>query len=135
MVTQIQLGNFFTSGGKTVPGGVGGSGLDTQSLIEGLVEARRLPAVRIEEKITAGQARNAALVEYRTLLSTFRDAVNFMRNPPGVANDVDNVFRYTTSSLSSSTATGGRLRYSSSPSTFTGNVLIEYLSSLRPAPF
>ena len=95
MVTSIQLGNFFTSGGKTVLGGVGGSGLDTQGLVKGLTEAKRLPAVALEDKVTKNDKVSSALNEFKTLLATFKDAVSFLRNPPGVANQASNAFAYT----------------------------------------
>ncbi|NBX03091.1 MAG: hypothetical protein EBR02_03300 [Alphaproteobacteria bacterium] len=107
MVTSVQLGNFFTSNGKTVLGGVGGSGLDTQGLIDGLTEAKGLPKKALEDKIALNDKKSAALSEFQTLLAKFKDANNFLRNPPGVSNDADNVFKATTSSVSSNTAIAG----------------------------
>ncbi|MCE2927329.1 MAG: flagellar filament capping protein FliD [Rickettsiales bacterium] len=107
MVTQIQLGNFFNSGGRTVVGGAGGSGLDTQSIIKSLTEAKRIPATNIEDRIELNKKRTAALTEYRTLLAKFKDALNFLRNPPGVANASDNVFRYVNTSVTSNTSVAG----------------------------
>jgi flagellar hook-associated protein 2 len=107
MVTQIQLGNFFNSGGRTVAGGAGGSGLDTQSIIKSLTEAKRIPASRLEDRIKSNDKKIEALGEFRTLMSKMKDAVNFLRNPPGVQNSVDNVFRYTTATVSSNSSVAG----------------------------
>ncbi|MFW0777617.1 MAG: flagellar filament capping protein FliD [Rickettsiales bacterium] len=135
MVTQIQLGNFFNSGGRTVLGGVGGSGLDTQTLIEGLAEAKRIPAVRLEDRIALNQSKVTALTEFRGLLSNLKDAMNFLRNPPGVGNAVDNVFRYTTSSISSSTSdvASTYLSVSTSPGATIQEYTISEITSVAKA--
>ncbi len=105
MVSSISLGNFFQSNGRTVAGGVGGSGLNTESLIKSLVDAKAIPKTKIETRIESNNGRLSAFAELKTLLSTFKDASNFLRNPSGVANEVDNVFEYRTAALASSTST------------------------------
>ena len=107
MVTSVQLGNFFTSNGKTVLGGVGGSGLDTNSLITGLVAAKQAPETALKDQITANDKQSTALSSFQTLLSTLQDATNFLRNPPGVGNDASNVFKATTSSVTASDGSTG----------------------------
>ena len=52
MVTSISLGSIFQQGDRTIVSG-GSSGIDTESMINGLVEAKRLPAVQLEERIPA----------------------------------------------------------------------------------
>ncbi len=104
MVTSIQLGNFFSSGGRTVLGGVGGSGLDTESLITSLADAKRLPATKLEDTITANSKKTDALSEFKTLLSAVKDAAGFLRNPPGVGNQAQNAFLYTNASVVSNTS-------------------------------
>lgn len=103
MVTSIQLGNFFSSGGKTVLGGVGGSGLDTESLIKGLADAKRLPATKLEDTITANGKKTDALTEFKRLLSAVKDAAGFLRNPPGVGNAAQNAFAYTSANVVTNT--------------------------------
>ena len=51
MVSSIQLGNFFSFGGRTVSGSAGGSGIDTESLIKGLTDAKLIPATKLEDQI------------------------------------------------------------------------------------
>lgn len=104
MVTSIQLGNFFTANGRSVLGGAGGSGLNTQALIAGLTQAKRFPAVALENKIKSNYTRGQALLQFQALLSTLKDTANGLRNPPGVNNAAANAFRYATAGI---TATGG----------------------------
>lgn len=106
MVTQIQLGNLFSSGGKQVLSG-GASGLDVEGLVNGLAEAKRLPAVALEEKISQNGKISTAMQEMRGLLDNFQDAANFLRDPPGVQNSADNIFEFRTGSVSSNTAIAG----------------------------
>lgn len=101
----INLGSIFESGGKTVVSG-GSSQLDTESLINSLVEAKRLPAVRLETTIETNTAKMDALTELSSILERFRDAANFLRNPPGVGNASDNIFGYRSASISANTGSG-----------------------------
>ncbi len=105
MATSVSLGSFFQSNGRTVVGGVGGSGLDTETLVGSLVEARSIPKTKLEDKISVNATKQTAFSELRTLLGSFKDASNFLRNPPGVGNEADNVFEYRAATLASSTST------------------------------
>ena len=107
MVASIQLGNFFNSGGKTVSGGTGGSGIDTEALVKGLTEARLIPATRLQDKIDVNDKKAIALGEFKTLLGKFKDASAALRNPPGVGNAADNAFKYRTANISSNTSLPG----------------------------
>lgn len=106
MVTQIQLGNLFSSGGKKILTG-GASGLDVEGLVNGLAEAKRQPAVALEDKITQNGKITSSLQDMQRLLDSFHDAANFLRNPPGVQNNADNIFKFRTSSISSNSAVAG----------------------------
>lgn len=109
MVTSVTLGSFFkTSDGKTVLGGAGGSGLDTQSLIKSLTDAKRIGIVQVEDKIKLNDSKSTALNELQTLLSTFRSSADALRNPPGVNNFADNAFSFTTAEI----ANGGEEYFS-----------------------
>lgn len=107
MVSSIQLGNFFTSGGKTVSGGTGGSGIDTESLVKALADARLIPATKLQDKIDINEGKATALGEFKTLLGKFKDATAALRNPPGVGNAADNAFKYRTANISSNTSVAG----------------------------
>lgn len=103
MITQVQFGNIFTSGSKQVLGGTN-TGYDTEAIIGGLVDAKRLPAVQLEQKLEQNAAQQAAYAELRSILSRFQDASDFLRNPPGVQNDGDNIFQYRSAALTTNTA-------------------------------
>ena len=100
MVTSVTLGTFFTlSNGKTVLGGSGGSGLDTQGLVKSLTEAKSVGATENKKLITVNENKTTALAEFQSLLSAFKSSSDALRNPPGVGNDADNVFKFTTTSV------------------------------------
>jgi flagellar hook-associated protein 2 len=100
MVTQINLGNFGTIGGKNVVTG-GQSGFDVEGLVKGLTEARRLPAAQLEDKIELNDAKTSELNKLRDILNRFRDAAELLRNPPGVGKAASNAFAYRSTSLTS----------------------------------
>lgn len=106
MVTQIQLGTFFSENGRTVVAG-GNSGLDIKGLIDSLATAKRQPAVKLETKIDTNTKTIAAFDSLKTILSKFKDAANFLRNPPGVQNESSNVFDFRTSTVTSNTGVAG----------------------------
>ncbi len=111
-VSAVTLGNFFTtSDGKTVLGGSGGSGLDTQTLVKGLVTAKSLPITQDQTHITTNNSQITALTTFNTLLTNFQSASDALRNPPGVNNDASNVFAFTTGSVGN----GGSAYVSVSP--------------------
>ena len=101
MATQITLGNFNTQGGKTVITG-GQSQIDTKSLIDGLVAAKRIPATRLETSNKTIDSQTDAFNKLKTVLTKLQSASDTLRNPSGVANASKNVFEYRTVSLSSS---------------------------------
>lgn len=103
MITQIQLGNVFSSGDKTVFGG-SASGIDTESLVESLVEAKRLPAVQLETRLEENAAKQSAIGDLKDILNRFKDTADLLRNPPGVQNDLDDIFSYRNAELTSNTS-------------------------------
>lgn len=101
MVSSVTLGQFFTlSNGKTVLGGSGGSGLDTQALMNSLLDAKKVPLTKDQDQITKNGKIASALGKFQSLLSAFQSSADALRNPPGVGNAADNVFKFTTSSIS-----------------------------------
>ncbi len=107
MVSSITLGNFGTQNGKTVVTGGSSGGIDTQGLIDGLSEAKRLPAVQLEARIKQNATLSTAYGEMQTILNRFKDAANFLRNPPGVQNATSNIFEYRNAQVSNNGATAG----------------------------
>lgn len=80
------------------------SKLDTEALVAAVYEAKRVPAVRLETKIERNEAKLAAFTELEGLLETLRDAVNGLRNPPGLLGESENLFEVKSAFL---TASGG----------------------------
>lgn len=99
-VTAVTLGSFYTtSAGKTVLGGAGGSGLDTQSLVTALTTAKQAPITQDQSLIKTNDSKSTALTQLQTLLSTFKSAADALRNAPGVNNEANNAFAFTTGDI------------------------------------
>jgi flagellar hook-associated protein 2 len=94
MVTSsgsVSLGSLSGANGAPRLSGTS-SELDTEKLVEALVAAKRLPADRLEQRITRNEAKIAAYGELRGLLSDLKSAVAGLRNPPGVLGVQENLF-------------------------------------------
>lgn len=135
MVTSIQLGNFFSSGGRTVLGGVGGSGLDTETLVKSLADAKALPATKLQDTITKNGKISDALGQFQTLLSKLKDASHFLSNPPGVGNQAQNAFAYTTASVLTNTGASADnyMTITTAPGMTPGTYNISDISSVASA--
>ncbi|GAB4371130.1 MAG: flagellar filament capping protein FliD [Kiloniellaceae bacterium] len=81
------------------------SGLDTAAIIEAAIAVKRIPIDRLESKISENDTRITAFNEFKSLLSTLQSAVNGLRNPPGSAGALSNVFEQKSAFVSSSTST------------------------------
>lgn len=97
---QISLGNIYQSGGKTVVGG-SQSQLDTESIVKALTDAKRLPAVRLEDRNKELDTKISSYNKLSSLLTRFKSAADVLRNPPGVQNASQNIFEYRTATLTS----------------------------------
>lgn len=135
MVTQITLGSFFSANGRNVLGGVGGSGLNTQALIESLVLAKSTPAILLQQQIEEENGVIAALNEFQQLVANFQSIANSLRNPPGVANAADNAFSYRSVSLSSDTSdvASEYFTVSASPGTTLQTYSVSEITSIAAA--
>lgn len=103
MVTSISLGGLSQQNGRTVVTGTASGGLDTQTLIEELTAARRLPAVQLETRIEDNASTIEAFGSLQSILNTLSDAADLLRNPPGVNNEAENIFEYRVAQLSTNT--------------------------------
>lgn len=103
-MSSIDFGNLRTDGATVRLFGTS-SGIDTDQLIDAMVAAKRLPADRLETKISTNEAKIAALEELRGLLDNLRDAVAGLRNPPGLLGINDNIFEAKDVFFSSNTTT------------------------------
>lgn len=102
MVSQISLGSFGTQNGKNVLTG-SASQLDTKTIIDGLVTAKRAPAVRLESAVKTIDSKTQAFTDLKSILSKLQSSSDTLRNPPGVNVASKNIFEYRTASLTSST--------------------------------
>ena len=91
MADGLSLGSLSLSGGAARLTGTS-SKLDTEAIVAAAYEARRLPAVRLEQRIARNEARGSALGELRTLLERLKDSVASLRNPPGLLGAAENLF-------------------------------------------
>ncbi|MEO3433791.1 flagellar filament capping protein FliD [Inquilinus sp. CAU 1745] len=81
------------------------SGLDTEAIIQASVQVKRIPAVRLENRVSQNEVKVAAYQEMSNLLDLLRTAANALRNPPGSTGLADNVFQQKAAFLTSSSAT------------------------------
>lgn len=128
----ITLGNFSSVNGRNVLTGLSGSGLDTEGLINGLVQAKSLPKVALEDSIELNNSKVGAYTQLRSILSNLKDAANFLRNPAGVQNEADNVFKYRNATLTSNTAISAStyLSVAAEPGASVQNYSISEITSL-----
>jgi flagellar hook-associated protein 2 len=91
MADGLSVGNLSVSGGLARLTGAS-SKLDTEAIVAAAYEAKRLPAVRFEHRISRNEARAAALGELKSLLGTLKSAVNGLRNPPGLLAASEDAF-------------------------------------------
>jgi flagellar hook-associated protein 2 len=91
MADGLSIGSLSVSGGVTRLTGTS-SKLDTEAIVSAAYEAKRLPAVRLEQRVARNEARAAALGELKTLLQDLHASVAGLRNPPGLLGAAENVF-------------------------------------------
>ncbi|WP_085900802.1 flagellar filament capping protein FliD [Kiloniella majae] len=81
------------------------SGFDTNAIVEASLLAKRLPAVRMESTISDNEIQSKAYGELNTLLTSLRNSLNALRNPPGLTGRDVNIFEAKAGFLTSSTTT------------------------------
>ena len=98
---SISFGTLSTTNGTPRLGGTA-SKLDTESILEATYEAKRLPAVRLENRTSRNEEKIAAFEEMRSLLGSLKTAVDGLRNPPGFFGAEQNIFETKQAFFSSS---------------------------------
>lgn len=81
------------------------SGIDTEALVGAMVDAKKIPAIRYEQKIQAGEAKIAAYQDLRASLLAMQTALDGLRSPPGLLGIDRNLFERKEAYFSSSTTT------------------------------
>ena len=89
----INLGTYTQIGGRDVVVG-GSSNLDTESIVNSLVEARSLTKNILEDDVTILDDEITALATLYSVSSNLQSAVSILRNPAGIDNASDNIFEY-----------------------------------------
>ncbi len=92
-MVQINFGNISNQNGRTTVNGLA-SGLDTESIINGILSARQGNLDSITDNIVVSNEKVSLLAEFKTTLETFKSASEGLRNPPGVNNESTNFFAY-----------------------------------------
>lgn len=105
-MVDLNLGGFFSVGGRTVVSGQA-TGFDVEQIVTDLVSARSITANQVQDKIDANTEKVAAYNDLKDILTRLQQASDFLRNPTGVNNEADNVFEYRTSSILSNTSIDG----------------------------
>ena len=105
MATTSSLNtSMFTvdSSGKLNVGGIA-SGINSKAIIDAQMQAKRMPVVQIEAKITSNTTKISALTDFKGKVSAVTTALNALRGNPGNSS---NVFDSKTISGTTSAATG-----------------------------
>ncbi len=101
---MVSTGNLnFTNGSPNISGQF--SGFDTNAIISASLQAKRIPAVRMEQTIQENDLKSQAYSELSALLTTLQDASQSLRNPPGLSGTDSNIFETKSAFLTSGNAT------------------------------
>jgi flagellar hook-associated protein 2 len=100
----ISFGNLSTTSGAPRLSG-SASKLDTEAILNATYEAKRMPAVRLENRTTKNEEKIAAFEDMRSLLANLKSASEGLRNPPGFFGAQSNSFETKQAYFTSSTTT------------------------------
>jgi flagellar hook-associated protein 2 len=126
MVSTISFGNFVTVGGKTISVG-SQSGIDTEALINTLVDAKSVSVKKLTDDQTKIGSQVTAFGDLRALLSSVQTSLGFLRNPPGVGTASSNSFEFRTISLTTNdgTTASNYATATAAPGTNIGNYSLQ----------
>jgi len=133
-ISPISLGNSFTSGsGATVLGGVS-SGLNTQSVISGIVAAQSAQISPLKDQITVNNSQLSALSTLQQLLNTLQTAAALLATPQS-PDPTNNLWAVNTSTVTSNTSqpASNFLTASVSSGATAGTYTISNITSLATA--
>ena len=83
-----------------------GSGIDFESAVEGIMQARRIPVDRLEAEIETGTEKLAALADLRTLMNNLRTSLDDLYGRQTLGNS-GNIFEQKSTFASTSRQDGG----------------------------
>lgn len=104
MEAAISFGTLATGSGTPRLSG-SASKLDTEAILSATYEAKRLPAVRLENRTTRNEEKIAALEDMRSLLAGLKSAADGLRSPPGFFGIQNNTFETKQAFFTSSSTT------------------------------
>lgn len=88
------------------------SSIDWQSMIDATIEAKRIPAVRLETKISTNTSSISALGQLKTNAASMTESLNLLRGNPAYGSD--NVFKTKSATGTTSAAVGAPSGYTPS---------------------
>ena len=108
---ELNLNNISTTESGNVRFSGISSGIDSQSLIDSLLEAKRIPAVQIEAKITQNNDRLTAIADLKALTTDFAERLDVLRGSTSFfADDVFKTKQAFTNDRDSALAPPGHVR-------------------------
>lgn len=125
-MSAINLGGFSIIGGKLVSTGLA-SGLDTENLVKGIIEAKQIPVTKLEDKKTLTSDKLSAYGGLKNTLSALKTTADFLRNPPSLISANSNLFAYRNAFISSNTSVSGNtyIGVEASPNSAFGKFTVE----------
>lgn len=102
--TSTSYSTAASTGATVLQSSDSGTGIDYSALVEAAVAQRLAPADRIDQTITANDAKIAAYTELQGLLQDMDDALAGLRNRTASTGSTTNLFDQRTAYLSSSTS-------------------------------
>lgn len=102
--TSTSYSTAASTGATVLQSSDSGTGIDYSALVEAAVAQRLAPADRIDQTITANDAKIAAYTELQGLLQDMDDALEGLRNRTASTGSTTNLFDERTAYLSSSTS-------------------------------
>ena len=126
MVASINLGGFSNIGGKTVSTGLA-SGLDTESIVKAIIDAKQIPVTKLQDKNDLTSKKVTAYATLKNLISSLKTSADFLRNPPSLISANTNLFAYRKAFISSNTSVSGNtyLGLQATPDSAFGTYTIE----------
>jgi flagellar hook-associated protein 2 len=106
MTNAINFGNYGAVGGRNIASGIA-SGIDTKTLVEELTNIKKMNLTKLEDSVKINNSKSSAYKELKTLLSTYKESLNALRNPPGFSRESENAFLARTPYLTTNDGTQG----------------------------
>jgi flagellar hook-associated protein 2 len=114
-MTLVNFGSFKDVNGKSLANGLA-SGLDTKSIVDVAVAARKEPITKLQDSITASTKKIAAYSQLNQYLGAFKESVEGLRDRPSFSNSFSDIFNSKTTTIGPNGSTPGESYLSITPS-------------------